>query len=248
MLRERLVLLTFLGTASTACGPTSSARAEERVLGQQERSSEVLQVKPSPQASVDMITQELPAPRLTGQVSLEEALARRRSVRSFEETGLTDTEIAQLSWAAQGSTTAEGRRTAPSAGALYPLELYVALPAGVYRYDPDHHHLEMRSERDLREELQRVGLGQDAIGEAPAVFVITGVHARTSAKYGERRTPRYVQLEAGHAAQNLLLQAVALGLGAVPMGAFYDDQVREVLSLPVAEAPLYLIPVGHPRE
>ncbi len=194
-----------------------------------------------------MSTQDLPAPRLTGSVSLEEALARRRSIRSFEATGLTEAEIAQLSWAAQGSTTAEGLRTSPSAGALYPLEVYVALAAGLYRYDPGRHHLEIRSGEDLREELQRAALGQDAIGAAPAVFVITGVFERTAIKYGERRTPRYVQMEAGHAAQNLLLQAVALGLGAVPMGAFYDDQVRDVLSLPAAEAPLYLIPVGHPR-
>jgi SagB-type dehydrogenase family enzyme len=193
------------------------------------------------------MTQELPAPRLTGQVSLEEVLARRRSVRSFEATALTEAEIAQLSWAAQGSTTAEGLRTAPSAGALYPLELYVALPAGLYRYDSDDHRLKTQSEKDLREELQRAALGQDAIGDAPAVFVITGVYERTAIKYGERRTPRYVQMEAGHAAQNLLLQAVALGLGAVPIGAFYDDSVRDVLALDVAETPLYLIPVGHAR-
>jgi SagB-type dehydrogenase family enzyme len=180
-------------------------------------------------------------------MSLEEALAQRRSVREFEATALTETEIAQLSWAAQGRTSAEGLRTAPSAGALYPLELYVALPAGLYRYDSGDHHLEVRSDVDLRGELQRAGLGQGAIGEAPAVFVITGVHERTAIKYGQRRAPRYVHMEAGHAAQNLLLQAVALGLGAVSIGAFYDDSVREVLSLPAGETPLYLIPVGHPR-
>ena len=113
--------------------------------------------------------------------------------------------------------------------------------------DPEQEYLIQGVHDALIGELQQAGLGQGAIGGAPAVFVITGVHERTAIKYGQRRTPRYVQMEAGHAAQNLLLQAVALGLGAVPVGAFYDDSVREVLSLSGAETPLYLIPVGHPR-
>lgn len=194
-----------------------------------------------------MRARQLPEPRLTGPVSLEEVLAQRRSVREFEATELTEVEIAQLSWAAQGHTSDAGLRTAPSAGALYPLELYVALPDALYRYDPDEHGLETRTDRDLRAELQRAALGQEAVGCAPVVFVITGQQERTAIKYGRRRTPRYVQLEAGHAAQNLLLQAVALNLAAVPIGAFYDDTVRDVLSLSGSETPLYLVPVGQAR-
>jgi SagB-type dehydrogenase family enzyme len=180
-------------------------------------------------------------------MSLEEALARRRSVREFSNKALSDQELSQLLWAAQGITHPEGLRTAPSAGALYPLELYVANAAGLYRYDPQRHELQRRSERDLRPSLCRAAQEQESVREAPVVFVITAIYARTAQKYGQDRSPRYAHLEAGHAAQNLLLQAVALGLGAVPVGAFHDDLVQKVLALPVEEQPLYLIPTGHAR-
>jgi SagB-type dehydrogenase family enzyme len=125
--------------------------------------------------------------------------------------------------------------------------LYVATADGLFLYEPETHRLHPRSEKDLRSRLQDAALGQDAIGAAPAVFVIAAVYERTAAKYGAGRTPRYVHMEAGHAAQNLLLQAVALGLGGVPMGAFQDDRVSEVLSLSADESPLYLIPVCVPE-
>ncbi|MFB0535938.1 MAG: SagB/ThcOx family dehydrogenase [Anaerolineae bacterium] len=189
----------------------------------------------------------LPAPRVKGEMSLEETLAARRSVREFTEEELTLEEISQLLWAVQGMTAAWGGRTAPSAGALYPLEVYAATADGLYRYLPQGHKAIVESRADLRGELWRAGLSQDAIREAPAVFVMTAVYARTEKKYGGR-AERYVKLEAGHAAQNLLLQAVALGLGGVPIGAFYDDQVQSALSLPSDYEPLYLIPIGHPRE
>ena len=189
----------------------------------------------------------LPAPRLKGEMSLEETLAARRSVRQFTETKLTLEEISQLLWAVQGITAAWGGRTAPSAGALYPLEVYAATADGLYHYVPQGHQAIIESRDDLRDELCQAGLSQNAIREAPAVFVITAVYARTEKKYGER-AERYVKLEAGHAAQNLLLQAVALGLGGVPIGAFYDDQVQSALSLPLDHEPLYLIPIGHPRD
>jgi SagB-type dehydrogenase family enzyme len=188
----------------------------------------------------------LSKPRLKGELSLEETLAQRRSVRSFAEEDLTLEEISQLLWAAQGTTSAWGGRTAPSAGALYPLEVYVATANGLYRYVPHGHKVIIESQDDLRLKLWEVALEQDAIREAPAVFVITAVTERTAGKYGDR-AERYVKLEAGHACQNILLQAVALDLGAVPIGAFYDDQVQAVLSLPPDHEPLYLIPVGHPR-
>jgi SagB-type dehydrogenase family enzyme len=189
----------------------------------------------------------LPAPELKGRMSLEQALAVRRSVREFTRQTLTERELSQLLWAAQGITRADGLRTAPSAGALYPLEVWVATASGFYHYEPHKHRLTQHLERDLRPEIYRVALMQEAILQAPAVFVIAAVYQRTARKYGEQRTPRYVPMEAGHSAQNLLLEAVALGLGGVVIGAFNDSEVERVLSLPAEQKPLYLIPVGHPR-
>lgn len=189
----------------------------------------------------------LPAPRLKGELSFEEVLAKRRSVRSFSEQPLTLEEIGQLLWSAQGITDPKGFRTAPSAGALYPLEVYVVTGEGIAHYIPDGHQITFQAADGAKERLFEAALNQSAVKEAPAVFVITAVYERTAQKYGEKRAPRYVQLEAGHAAQNILLQAVALGLGAVPIGAFYDEQVQEALNLPADYQPLYLIPVGHPR-
>jgi SagB-type dehydrogenase family enzyme len=189
----------------------------------------------------------LPAPRLVGETTLEEAIASRRSVREFTNDVLSWQDLSQLLWAAQGITDDRGLRAAPSAGALYPLEVYVVLPTGAYRYVPARHAAELLSKGDLRESIWQAGLRQDALQDAPAIFVIAAVYERTEAKYGER-AERYVKLEAGHAAQNLLLQAVVLKLGAVPIGAFYDDRVQAALSLPADHQPLYLIPVGHPRQ
>jgi SagB-type dehydrogenase family enzyme len=159
---------------------------------------------------------------------------------------VTDAEISQLLWAAQGVTDPAGLRAAPSAGALYPLEMYVARSSGLYHFDPARHQLTQHHDEDLRRAMHRTAVSQDALIEGPAVFVITAVYARTRAKYGDR-AERYVHMEAGHAAQNLLLQAVALDLGGVPIGAFNDDRLSEILGLPDHEAPLYLIPIGHPR-
>ena len=180
-------------------------------------------------------------------MSLEEALARRRSVREFTREVLTERELSQLLWAAQGITHAEGLRTAPSAGALYPLEIYVASAGGFYHYEARPHQLIQLSDRDLRAAMRRAALDQEAITQAPAVFVIAAVYELISREYGAARTPRYVHMEVGHAAQNLLLEAVALGLGGVPIGAFEDEALQKALELPVDQCPLYLIPVGHPR-
>jgi SagB-type dehydrogenase family enzyme len=160
-------------------------------------------------------------------------------------------QIAQLAWAAQGITSAEAHRTAPSAGALYALELYVVaanvngLPAGIYKYEPPTHEMISLIESDTRQQLSRAALEQTSISQAAAIFVLAAVYERISAKYGERGI-RYAHMEAGHAAQNLLLQAVALGLGAVLVGAFDDAKVKRVLDLSKHEVPLYLIPVGKP--
>jgi len=167
-------------------------------------------------------------------------------VREYVDHALSLAEIGQLLWAAQGITASWGGRTAPSAGATYPLEMYVATPQGCYHYLPRGHKAELASKNDLRETLWDAGLRQDAIRNAAAVFVIAAIYERTSGRYGDR-APQYVHLEAGHVAQNLLLQAVALGLGAVPIGAFYDEKVQAALALPANYKPLYLIPVGKPK-
>ena len=195
----------------------------------------------------------LPEPVLSGSVSLEETLALRRSVRGFSDHPVTITEIGQLLWAAQGVTeSGRGLRTAPSAGATYPLEIIVIIgraegvAPGVYRYAPGDHVLRPVLQEDQRQALTRAALNQSALLQAPVTFAVTAVHARTEARYGRRAT-RYVDMEAGHAAQNLSLQAVALGLGSVVIGAFDDQEVAALLNLSSGEAPLYLIPVGRPR-
>ncbi len=201
---------------------------------------------PTPISDFSSQTINLPAPRLEGEFSLEEALAKRRSVRQFRPEPLNSEQLSQLLWATQGITDPAGLRTAPSAGALYPLEIYVVLPQGVYHYNPHQHQLSQKRAGDLRPDLHAVALRQDAILQAPLTVVITAVYERTEAKYGKQRSPRYVHMEAGHAAQNLLLQAVALGLGSVPIGAFYDEGVKTALGLPADHQPLYLLPVGYP--
>ena len=195
----------------------------------------------------DEPTVKLPTARRTGRVSLEEALARRRSVRDFAGTALSDAELSQLLWAAQGITQRSlGLRTAPSAGALYPLEVFLSTQAGVFQYEPETHQLHQLISTDVRNALFKAALRQESVRDAPAVFAIVGVYERTAKKYRSTRAKRYVHIEAGHAAQNLLLQAVAMDLVAVPIGAFEDDKVKRVLALPRTHEPLYLVPVGHP--
>ena len=203
---------------------------------------------PTPPSEQESIV-ELPEPRYDSDVSLEQSLLQRRSTRSYTGESLTLQEVAQLLWAAQGITDPTGFRTAPSAGALYPLELYVVagdvqdLSPGVYRYEPLEHRLVRNMEGDKRVELADAALGQYFIGEGAIVIVFTAVYERTSGKYGDRGI-RYVHMEVGHAAQNLCLQAAALDLGVVTVGAFYDEEVGELLDLPGDEQPLYIIPVG----
>jgi SagB-type dehydrogenase family enzyme len=188
----------------------------------------------------------LPSPGQKGRMSLEETLKNRESIRDFSSKPLTKEELSQLLWAVQGTTRDWGARTTPSAGALFPLEVYVVLKEGVFHYSPKDHSLSRNLEQDVRNQLAKTALGQDSVQKAPAVFVIAAVYERTSKKYGNR-AERYVKMEAGHAGQNLLLQAVSLGLGAVPVGAFQDDKVKQVLNLPIDHEPLYLIPVGRKR-
>jgi SagB-type dehydrogenase family enzyme len=150
-------------------------------------------------------------------------------------------------WAGQGITDrTQGFRTAPSAGATYPLEIYLVTHDGLFHYAAPDHRLEQLGSEDLRRPLAKAAADQDWIAEAALNVVIACVRDRTRAKYGDR-AERYIQFEAGHAAQNILLQAAAMGLGGVPVGAIYEDQIKELLGLPEKEEPLYLLAIGHPR-
>jgi SagB-type dehydrogenase family enzyme len=194
----------------------------------------------------------LPEPKITGGVSVEEAIAGRRSVREYADTPLELSELSQLLWAAQGVTDPSGLRAAPSAGALYPLEISIAcgnvngLVPGVYQYHPGSHAVKRVIDRDVREDLFTSALGQPSIRDAPAVIIIAADYQRTTGKYGERGV-RYVHMEAGHAAENIYLQAYALGIGTVAIGAFDDSGIASVLGLPGNQTPLYLMPVGKLR-
>jgi SagB-type dehydrogenase family enzyme len=231
-----VAVIVAVGTA--ACGRSVEAEEMRRRSMKGEMTGETIVPK-----TILLQERALPEPRRVGEISLEEALERRRSVRAFADTPLTEAEIGQLLWAAQGVTDDAGHRTAPSAGALYPLELYVGTPDGLFHYDPALHGLTLHAPGDPRPAMQEAGLYQDALGDAPAIFAIAAVQKRTAVKYGAR-APRYVHMEAGHAGQNILLEAVALGLAAVPMGAFDDARLSEALALPEDQRPLYLIPVG----
>jgi len=188
---------------------------------------------------------ELPKPNTQGSILLEQAIENRKSVRSFTKQGLSLDLIGQILWAGQGLRDSTSNRTVPSAGALYPLELYLVTEEGVYHYYPDGHRMELHVEGDMRSSLSSAALGQECVAQAPATILLTAVFSRIETKYGKERSPQYIYLEAGHAAQNILLQATALGLDGVPVGAFYEEQVSKVLQLPQAHFPLYLIPLGY---
>ena len=193
---------------------------------------------------------DLPKPTQAGQYSLGQLLQQRRSLREYSPQPVSLAQVSQLLWAAQGITDSRGFRTAPSAGALYPLELYVVagnvtgMEAGVYHYQIKSHRLVQHVAGDKRKALAQAAYMQSWLGDAPVVFVFSADYKRTSKKYGTR-AKRYVQMEVGHAAQNLFLQAGDLDLGSVVVGAFYDDAVAELLQLPSDFVPLALMPVGN---
>jgi len=206
-----------------------------------------------PSESSPPSTIKLPAPWLKSKFSLEEAITRRRSIRRYRAGAITLAELGQLLWAAQGITGAGELRATPSAGATYPLEIFAVvgngtvdeLPAGIYHYQVDSHSLLVYLHGDLREELARAALDQGFIAEAPVDIVICALYPRTSYTYG-RRGERYVHMEVGHTGENIHLQAVALGLATVEVGAFVDEEVSKVLKLKEQIKPLYIMPVGKP--
>ncbi len=188
----------------------------------------------------------LPPTVLKGSMSVEEAIARRRSVRRFADTPLSVEQLGRLCWAGQGITDPKrGLRASPSAGATYPLDLYVVTAAGVDHYQPEKHALRRHLTGDLRSAIRGTALNQAAVGEAPACLVITATPERAARRYGQRAM-RYCLLEAGHVAQNILLQATTLELAGVPVGAFEEAKTAEVLKLPPGTEVLYLLPIGRP--
>jgi SagB-type dehydrogenase family enzyme len=188
----------------------------------------------------------LSEPNVSGGPALSEVLAHRRSCREFSAMPLSLEQISQLCWAAQGVTHPEGLRTSPSAGALYPLNVFVADTQGLHEYLPSEHALVRLTTNDLRASLQRGAHDQACVAGAPACFVIAMSAERLAFRYGER-SEQYCLLEAGHVAQNLLLQATALGLGGVPVGAFHGPEVDRILRLPASLRTAYLVPIGHPQ-
>ena len=197
----------------------------------------------------------LPKPRLDGGLPLVQAMKKRRSERDFTSQPLTQAQVSQLLWSAQGTTDESiGLRTAPSAGALYPLDIYLVvgeggvegLGAGIYLYNPHQHSTRLLATGDFRERLAKACLRQMFIAQAPLCLVITAEYRRITEDYGDRGM-RYAHFEVGHVGQNIYLQAVALGLGTVAVGAFYEHAVSEALHLPDQHKPLYVMPVGYPE-
>ncbi len=203
---------------------------------------------------------KLPDPDYNGSVSVEEAMLNRRSVREFESKTLTLQQVSQILWAAYGVTKEMnspsflrgGFKTAPSAGALYPLEIYVVvgnvngLSPGIYKYLPEGHQLMKIYHEDVRNDLAEAAINQDFIAQASMSLVYSAVYSRTTGKYGKRGKERYVCMDMGHSAQNVCLQVVAMNLGTCPVGAFDDMMVRNVVMLPNDEEPLYIMPIGYP--
>ena len=200
----------------------------------------------------------LPSPKNNGDLSVEEALQNRRSRRSFQDIGISADQLSQVLWAAYGVTDPKsgsslrgGLRTAPSAGALYPFEIYVAIgkvkdiEPGLYKYISQEHKIIRTINKDIKNELSAAALNQDMIKEAPVVVIYSAIYSRMTDTYGKRGHDRYVCIDLGHSAQNVYLQAEALRLGTCAIGAFTDDKVSQVLQLPEEEEPLYIMPIGN---
>lgn len=199
---------------------------------------------------------KLPKPKTHGEVSLETAIKRRRTIRSFTSEPLSLEQCSQLFWAAQGITEDRGfKRAAPSGGALYPMDIYAVvgencvkgLEAGAYHYDPKGHAVSLVSKGDLRNKVAGAALSQTWMATAPLNILITAEYYRITRKYGKRGI-RYAIIEAGHIGQNILLQSEAMGLGAGVVGAFNDEKVKQVINIPPNHEPLLILPVGYKTE
>jgi len=237
-----ILLIAFLG----CCNKVSANQGSNIALTRTENSP---------------LTYILPSPKIKSAMRIEEALANRRSHRHFQNKALSAEQLSQILWAAYGITKPMpghpllrgGLRTTPSAGALYPLEIYVVvgnvigIEAGVYKYVSQEHKIIRTIDKDIRKELSAAALDQVMVRDAPVTVVYSAVFRRTTGRYGERGRERYVFIELGHSAQNIYLQAEALHLGTCAIGAFIDSKVSELLQLSAEEEPLYLMPVGYLR-
>ena len=198
---------------------------------------------------------QLPDPTTDGDVSLERTIHQRRTIRSFNGKALTLKQLSQLFWAAQGITESRGfKRAAPSAGALYPMDIYGAvgggcietLNPGVYLYEPATHSFSLIQKGDSRRDIAMASLGQMWMSYAPITLVITAEYSRIMGKYGQRGV-RYAMIEAGHIGQNIFLQSQAIGLKAGIVGAFEDQKVIHVMGIKDTHEPLLLMPVGYKK-
>ena len=212
-----------------------------------------------PKKHNEKIIIELPEPRLDSEISIEETLQKRRSIRKYSDDPLTMEEVSQILWAAYGITKPYpdgpaflrgGLKTAPSAGATYPLEIYlvagnvIELSAGIYKYKPEDHSIFKISDGDVRKELAKAALEQPWVLKAPASIVYSAVFSRTTDFYGDRGRERYVCMDLGHSAENVYLQAVALDMGTVAIGAFSDIKVKLLINMTREEEPIYIMPLG----
>lgn len=194
-------------------------------------------------------TIKLPEPNYKSNISIEESLLKRRSIREYKKSALTLNDVSQVLWACQGITKKNSYKTAPSAGGLYPLEFFLFIgnvenaASGIYKYESIKHQLVNLTTDDKRKKLFDAAMNQSAVMKAPIIIIITTIYSKMTGKYGNRGI-RYVYLEAGHAAQNIYLQCVSLNLGTVAIGAFNDEMMKIILTLKRDEEPLYLIPVG----
>lgn len=193
---------------------------------------------------------KLPTPSFKSSISIEEALLYRRSKRFYKDLPLNTQELSQILWASQGISDPDYKfRTCPSAGALYPLEVYISIlkvegvEPGIYKYIPEKHEITQLYKNHKRDELYEASLKQEWVKWAPVVIIICASFYKTKARYGERGI-RYIYIETGHCAQNIYLQCVSLGLGTVAVGAFDDDEISKILNLPKFEFPTYLMPIG----
>ncbi len=204
------------------------------------------------------LTYQLPQPQLKSEMSVEEVMEKRRSLRHFVDKSIDASDVAQVLWAAYGITQKAnhkqlrgGFRTAPSAGALYPLEIYLlvgkvdGIDPGVYRYNAESHQIEQTIDHDVKQDLAAAALNQKMIHEAPACLFYSAIYERTTEKYGGRGAERYVCMDLGHSAQNVYLQVESLHMGTCAIGAFSDEKVRKVMHLPDKETPLYIMPFGY---
>ena len=207
----------------------------------------------------DQLTYILPAPQTDGTISVEQALVNRRSHRNFTDEAISAEQLSQVLWAAYGITIPipdnpnlrGGLRTAPSAGALYPFEIYILvgkvtdIETGLYQYISQEHKIVKVTDKDLRESLSVAAFGQVQIKEAPISLLYAAIYSRMTGKYGDRGRDRFVCIDLGHSAQNVYLQAEALNLGTCAIGGFNDEEVVKLMQLPEEEVPLFIMPVGH---